>query len=165
MRDSTIRRYTPASVSATRVGANTSGLIAAIAAPLYLYFAAGTELWISLAAAPFGFALAWALFGLRQWLGGVSAIVISEEGFLLEQRKRATLFRWPTITGVRFSAVNTTPWLTVRTESRPIMVCLETFSISDVEALILDIANHLKDAVTIEYETSWTLLNRTVIRK
>ena len=165
MTDGTTHRYTSTSASATHLNANISGVIAAIAAPLYLHFVASVEPWISLSAAPFGFALAWGMFGLRQWLGGVGAISISTEGLSLEQRKQALFFPWPTITSVTFSAVNTTPWLSLHTASRSVTVCLETFSDSDVEALTLDITHHLRDSAPIEYDASWTLLNRTVIRK
>jgi len=103
--------------------------------------------------------LAFALLGLRRWIGGIDAVSIADAGLGLTKKESTEVFPWDELTKAKFHAVNGTPWLLVeaRDEQRR-RVCLEDFD-EDARATITSgIMTRIPERT--ESTETWIVANR-----
>lgn len=136
--------------------------VAACAAPLLAYLVGFSDsialLVIALAAA----GLTWALFLLRQLLGGTSALTLDENGITFTVRGKPLAFAWQAVRLASFQSINDTPWLVVTPQTgKRRMFCLESFDPPSVQALMDALQDRLPDR--FEIQETWILANRLPI--
>lgn len=136
--------------------------VAACAAPLLAYLADFSDPIALLAMALAATALTWALFLLRQLLGGTSALTLDENGITFTVRGKPLAFAWQAVGLASFQSINDTPWLVVTPQTgKRRMLCLESFDPESVQAIMDTLHNRLADR--FEIQETWILANRSSV--
>jgi len=135
-------------------------LVAAVLAPIYLYFGEDVRNIYFLAgftafAAVVPFLMRW----LRSLVGGIESLAVSDESIELIGKKSSELILWDDIAEVEFERVNDMPWVTfITNEKEKHRVLLEDFAEADRLKLHELITGELPDKT--QDKTTWIIANR-----